>query len=102
MAAIGLLAAGVLLVILLAVLGSWVVIVSRRSIAHHGVTEQQAWQNAAPLTTAILSPRTRERSNRSRVAAVRSAGDGRATASLEASARSCASSLANSSHHHDA
>ena len=63
MPAIGLVAAGVLL-ILLAVLGWCVVIVSRRSIAHHGVTEEQARQNAAPLTTAILSPRTRERSNR--------------------------------------
>ena len=62
MAAIGLLAAGVL-VILLAVLGSWVMIVGRRSIAN-GVTEEQARQNAAPLTTAILSPRTRERTNR--------------------------------------
>ena len=50
------------LVILLAVLASWAVTARRRSTVHNGVTEEQARQNAAPLTTAILSgsrPRVR-------------------------------------------
>jgi hypothetical protein len=50
MAILGLLAAGVLL-ILLAVLAR----AARRSTGHSAVTEEQARQNAAPLTTAILS-----------------------------------------------
>ena len=61
MAALGLLAAGVL-VILLAVLAWWRARASRRSTVDRGVTEQQARENAAPLTTAILSgSRTHQR-----------------------------------------
>jgi hypothetical protein len=54
MAAVGLVAAGVL-VILVAVLGWWWASASRRWTVENGVTEQQARENAAPLTTAILS-----------------------------------------------
>ena len=61
MAVLALLAAGVL-VILLAVLAWWLASASHRSTIHHGVTEAQARENAAPLTTAILSgSRTGER-----------------------------------------
>ena len=61
MVALGLLAAGVL-VILLAVLAWWRARASRRSTVDNGVTEQQARENAAPLTTAILSgSRTHQR-----------------------------------------
>ena len=64
MAALGLLAAGVL-VILLAVLAWWRARASRRSTVDNGVTEAQARENAAPLTTAILSgSRTHERNQR--------------------------------------
>ena len=63
-AALGLLAAGVL-VIFVAVLAWWRASASRRSTADNGVTEQQARENAAPLTTAILSgSRTHERNQR--------------------------------------
>jgi len=51
---VGLLAAGVI-VILLVVLGWRRTSDSRRSTIDNGVTEQQARDNAAPLTTAILS-----------------------------------------------
>jgi heme A synthase len=54
MAALALSAVGVL-VILLAVLAWRRASASRRSTADHRVTEQQARENAAPLTTAILS-----------------------------------------------
>jgi heme A synthase len=54
MAILGLLAAGVL-VILLAVLAWRRARSTRRSAGHDAVTEEQARQNAAPLTTAILS-----------------------------------------------
>jgi heme A synthase len=54
MAILGLLAAGVLL-ILLAVLAWRRARASRGSTGHGAVTEEQARQNAAPLTTAILS-----------------------------------------------
>ncbi|MGZ6691264.1 MAG: hypothetical protein ACXVHQ_27865 [Solirubrobacteraceae bacterium] len=61
MVALGLLAAGVL-VILLAVLAWRRARASRRSTVDNGVTEQQARENAAPLTTAILSgSRTHQR-----------------------------------------
>jgi len=53
-AALGLLAGG-LLVILLAVLAWRRASAGRRKAVHNGVTEQQARENAAPLTTAILS-----------------------------------------------
>ena len=57
---VGLLATGVI-VILLAALARRRTSKSRRSTIHNGVTEQQARENAAPLTTAILSgSRTRE------------------------------------------
>jgi heme A synthase len=63
-ALLGLLAAGVL-VILLAVLAWRRASARRRSTVHNGVTEQQARENAAPLTTAILSgSRTHERNRR--------------------------------------
>jgi hypothetical protein len=63
MAALELLAAA-LLVILLAVL-AWRRASAGRSTLHNGVTEAQARENAAPLTTAILSgSRTRERDQR--------------------------------------
>jgi len=51
---LGSLAAGVLL-ILLAVLGWRRARATRRSTVHGAVTEEQARQNAAPLTAAILS-----------------------------------------------
>ena len=54
MAILGLLAAGVLL-ILLAVLAWRRARATRCSTGHDAVTEEQARQNAAPLTTAILS-----------------------------------------------
>jgi uncharacterized membrane protein len=54
MAAVGLVAAGVL-VILVAVLAWRWASTSRRSTVDNGITEQQARENAAPLTTAILS-----------------------------------------------
>jgi CHASE3 domain sensor protein len=54
MAALAFLAAGVL-VILLAVVAWWRTSARRRSTVDNGVTEQQARENAAPLTTAILS-----------------------------------------------
>ena len=61
MVALGLLAAGVV-VISLAVLAWWRASASRRSLVHNGVSEEEARENAAPLTTAILSgSRTRER-----------------------------------------
>ena len=50
----GLLAGGVI-VILLAVLAWRRTSQSRRATMRNGVTEQQARENAAPLTTAILS-----------------------------------------------
>jgi len=53
-ALLGLWAAGVL-VILLAVLAWWRANARRHSTVHNGITEQQARENAAPLTTAILS-----------------------------------------------
>jgi cytochrome c-type biogenesis protein CcmH/NrfF len=63
-ALLGLWAAGVL-VILLAVLAWWRASARRRSTVHNGITEQQARENAAPLTTAILSgSRTHERNRR--------------------------------------
>jgi len=61
MAPLALLAAGVL-VILLAVLAWRLASATRRSTLHNRVTEAQARENAAPLTTAILSgSRARER-----------------------------------------
>jgi CHASE3 domain sensor protein len=54
MAILGLLGAGVLLV-LLAVLVWRRARAIRRSTGHDAVTEEQARQNAAPLTTAIVS-----------------------------------------------
>jgi len=64
MAILGLLAAGVL-VILLAVLAWRRARASRRSTVHGRVTEEQARQNAAPLTTAILpGSRTHERNQK--------------------------------------
>jgi hypothetical protein len=54
MAAIAFLAAGAL-VILVAALARRRARASRRSTTDHGVSEQQARDNAAPLTTAILS-----------------------------------------------
>jgi hypothetical protein len=64
MAILGLVAAGVLLVVL-AVVAWRRARGSRRSTGHGGVTEEQARQNAAPLTTAILSgSRTHERDHR--------------------------------------
>jgi len=64
MATLGLLAAGVLLIVLVAL--AWRrTRASRRSTGHSAVTEEQARQNAAPLTTAILSEsRTHERKPR--------------------------------------
>ena len=63
MAAPVLAAAGVL-VMLLAVLAWRRARARHRRAAHHGVTEQQARENAAPLTRAILSgSRTHERSH---------------------------------------
>jgi heme A synthase len=64
MTALGLSAAGVL-VILLAVLAWRRARARRRSTADNGVTEAQARENAAPLTRAILSAsRTRQRNPR--------------------------------------
>jgi len=61
MAILGLLAAGALLV-LLAVLGWRLARAIRRSTGYGAVTEEQARQNAAPLTTAIVSgSRTHEK-----------------------------------------
>jgi hypothetical protein len=54
MVALGLFAAGVL-VILVAVLAWRRASASPRPTVHNGVTEQQARENAAPLTRAILS-----------------------------------------------
>ena len=63
-ALLGLSAAGVR-VILLAVLAWRRASASRRSTVHNGITEQQARENAAPLTTAILSgSRTHKRNHR--------------------------------------
>ena len=63
-ALLGLWAAGVL-VILLAALAWWRASARRRSTVHNGITEQQARENAAPLTTAILSgSRTHKRKRR--------------------------------------
>ena len=63
-ALLGLLAAGVL-VIWLAVLAWRRASARRRATVHNGITEQQARENAAPLTTAILSgSRTHERNQR--------------------------------------
>jgi len=63
MAVLGLLAAGVLLM-LLVVLG-WRRARANRPTERGAVTEEQARQNAAPLTTAILSAsRTHERNHR--------------------------------------
>ena len=51
---VGLVAAGVIVILLVAL--AWRrTSDSRRSTIDHGVTEQQARDNAAPLTTAILS-----------------------------------------------
>ena len=66
-ALLGLLAAGVLVILLavLAELAWWRASARHRSTVHNGITEQQARENAAPLTTAILSgSRTHERNRR--------------------------------------
>jgi len=64
-ALLGLLAAGVLVILLAAVLAWRRASARRRSTVHNGITEQQARENAAPLTTAILSgSRTHERNQR--------------------------------------
>jgi Flp pilus assembly protein TadB len=61
MAILGLLAAGALL-LLLAVLGWRLARATRRSTGYGAITEEQARQNAAPLTTAIVSgSRTHEK-----------------------------------------
>ena len=63
MVLLGLLAAGVL-VVLLASLAASTWIGRRRSDAHRCVTEKEARDNASPLTTAILSgSRNRENSS---------------------------------------
>jgi cytochrome c-type biogenesis protein CcmH/NrfF len=62
-ALLGLWAAGVL-VILLAVLAWSRANARRRSTVHKGITEQQARENAAPLTTAILSGHATHKRNR--------------------------------------
>jgi hypothetical protein len=54
-AAVGLLAAGLLVILVVAALAWRRTSVSRRSIVDNGVSEQQARDNAAPLTRAILS-----------------------------------------------
>jgi CHASE3 domain sensor protein len=52
----GLLAAGVIVILLVALALAWrQTSEARRSSMDNGVTEQQARENAAPLTTAILS-----------------------------------------------
>jgi hypothetical protein len=55
-----LLAAGAVLV-LLALIGSWRCVRWRRSEVQASVSEEEARENAAPLTTAILSGSRRER-----------------------------------------
>jgi len=63
MAILGLLAAGVLLVLLAAL--AWRRARATRSTGYGAVTEEQARQNAAPLTTAIVSgARTHEKKHR--------------------------------------
>ena len=60
---LGLLTAGAV-VVLLTVLAGWLRSASRRSQEPDSVTEEQARENAAPLTTAILSalhPRKRNK-----------------------------------------
>jgi hypothetical protein len=62
MVVVALLLAGVL-VIALALLAWWRASAGRRARVGNGVSEQEARENAAPLTTAILSAsRARERS----------------------------------------
>jgi hypothetical protein len=62
MVMLGLLAAGVVVVLLAAMV--WSIIGRRRSQAHECVSEEEARENAAPLTTAILSgSRNRERNS---------------------------------------
>ena len=64
MAAVVLVAAGVLVIVLAVLAWRWARARRRRAV-HNGVSEQQARENAAPLTTAILSgSRTHERSQR--------------------------------------
>ena len=64
MVAIVLVAAGVLVIVLAVLAWRWARARRRRAV-HNGVSEQQARENAAPLTTAILSgSRTHERSQR--------------------------------------
>ena len=63
MVAVALLAAG-LMVVLVTVLMCLIWLLSRRSELRGSITEAQARENAAPLTTAILPSDRRERTGR--------------------------------------